>query len=388
MRNDNYIAGPRDYKTYGVTSTGEEHPWFFGYNHHVSQDTCRDDAVSTVPTESGQYFAPTIYSAHWYEMRSTDFSMDYEIYDLYSPYPKFRHKGQSASAFWPIPFNTAGCVNTSRPYKPDVPLYLLSEAESLALAEMKSRDFDVGVFLAELPETVEFLGGLVEAAFAMWQSIFGKQGSKRPSTRDLAKMWLAWQLAVKPLAYDIYDGAKRFVSNYDPPPFKKVSVSRLDPDFKELTMPPPAYYYTKDKSTLRRGVTVELLYRVGNPILYNLDSLGLINPASVLWERMPLSFVIDYFVNVGDFLSALTAPVGVDFVAGSRTTWVNNSYNVSYAPVSADNEPHGHWPNITGTLKAMSRTVYNDFPLPIPWGHIPGSATRWLNMIGLIRARY
>lgn len=46
--------------------------------------------------------------------------------------------------------------------------------------------------------------------------------------------------------------------------------------------------------------------------LDTLRRLGLLNPALVLWERKPLSFVFDWFLSVGNCLEAAGALVGVD----------------------------------------------------------------------------
>lgn len=50
---------------------------------------------------------------------------------------------------------------------------------------------------------------------------------------------------------------------------------------------------------------------VTNPNLFLANSLGLVNPASVLWELVPFSFLLDWFVNVGDFLTSMTDLWGV-----------------------------------------------------------------------------
>lgn len=46
---------------------------------------------------------------------------------------------------------------------------------------------------------------------------------------------------------------------------------------------------------------------VTNPLLFRADQLGLVNPAVVVWDIVPWSFVIDWFVNVSDFLGGFTA---------------------------------------------------------------------------------
>lgn len=49
-------------------------------------------------------------------------------------------------------------------------------------------------------------------------------------------------------------------------------------------------------------------------------ALGLTNPASVAWELVPFSFVVDWFAPVGDWLNALDATLGYSFLSGTRST--------------------------------------------------------------------
>lgn len=51
---------------------------------------------------------------------------------------------------------------------------------------------------------------------------------------------------------------------------------------------------------------------VKNPALNTLNQLGLANPLVVLWELVPFSFLIDYFINIGDSLKDLTLGLGLD----------------------------------------------------------------------------
>jgi hypothetical protein len=51
--------------------------------------------------------------------------------------------------------------------------------------------------------------------------------------------------------------------------------------------------------------------QINNPNLYLAQKLGLINPFATAWELMRWSFVVDYFVNVNQFVNSLTDQYGV-----------------------------------------------------------------------------
>jgi hypothetical protein len=52
--------------------------------------------------------------------------------------------------------------------------------------------------------------------------------------------------------------------------------------------------------------------KVTNPNLDLLQSLGLANPAEVIWELIPFSFLIDHVTGIGNFLSAFSDELGWD----------------------------------------------------------------------------
>lgn len=62
--------------------------------------------------------------------------------------------------------------------------------------------------------------------------------------------------------------------------------------------------------------TAQADYRCSDPTLAGLNALGILNPASVAWNLMPMSFVIDWFISVGSFLDGLSAPIGLTYGSG------------------------------------------------------------------------
>lgn len=79
--------------------------------------------------------------------------------------------------------------------------------------------------------------------------------------------------------------------------------------------------------------------KVTNPNLYLASNMGLTNPASIAWELVPFSFVVDWFWNVGDYIKSFSDMYGIEFeepwhAIGSRVTTVSNQRTraVSYGP--------------------------------------------------------
>jgi hypothetical protein len=70
------------------------------------------------------------------------------------------------------------------------------------------------------------------------------------------------------------------------------------------------------------GVRMGGLVAVENPNLAVANQMGFVNPLSVAWEAVPFSFVVDWFSNVGQCLSAMTDFWGYQLKEGYTSTRV------------------------------------------------------------------
>lgn len=79
---------------------------------------------------------------------------------------------------------------------------------------------------------------------------------------------------------------------------------------------------------IRKSLDPELVMNTGratfrgtvqNPNLATLNSYGLLNPALMLYQRLPYSFVVDWFVPIAPILGSLTAEAGLTHVTQTYT---------------------------------------------------------------------
>lgn len=103
--------------------------------------------------------------------------------------------------------------------------------------------------------------------------------------------------------------------------------------------------------------------RVTNPNAYLANQLGLVNPASILYEAIPYSFVLDWFSNVGQILAAATDFVGLEVTQAYNTT--SEEIKISGGDWSI-NEGDGRvfGGNLTGCKFSVHRGL--GIPDPIP----------------------
>lgn len=82
----------------------------------------------------------------------------------------------------------------------------------------------------------------------------------------------------------------------------------------EVHVPPPANFNSGYRALYSRSVRYGADVKVNNPNLWLANQLGFINPLTVAWELVPFSFVVDWFLPVGAFLSQGTDTLGLTLI--------------------------------------------------------------------------
>jgi hypothetical protein len=187
---------------------------------------------------------------------------------------------------------------------------------SLALNKLigkwKESDLDAGVSLAEGKESVELiiqrLNSIANAARSLQKGNLGgalrhlgpvpKPHKVRAQTKlnhkDPSSAFLELHLGWTPLVSDIYAAANL---NLQPITTKLITPWVRQKRGSTLTDPNHSRFI-KDEVKVRLVAAVE-----SQPTLA--ERLGLLNPATIAWERVPFSFVVDYFIPIGEAISNL-----------------------------------------------------------------------------------
>jgi hypothetical protein len=122
------------------------------------------------------------------------------------------------------------------------------------------------------------------------------------------------------------------------------------------------------------------------------SSTGISNPASVIWEKLPWSFVVDWFLPVGTFLNNLDYASGLEFHRGWISTKLVSSANATIADGKADSS--GVHQNYTGGSDSIhgesyEREVLGSFPaVPLPRLKNPLSLTHVANALSLLATAF
>ncbi len=76
----------------------------------------------------------------------------------------------------------------------------------------------------------------------------------------------------------------------------------------------------------RQSCLYQASVAINNPNLYLANALGFVNPATVAWELVPFSFVIDWFTNVSQFLASGTDMLGLTLSKPFTSEWFNGTW--------------------------------------------------------------
>jgi hypothetical protein len=119
------------------------------------------------------------------------------------------------------------------------------------------------------------------------------------------------------------------------------------------------------------------------------QALGLTNPLSIAYEVTPFSFLADWFIPIGDFLSILDATLGFAFLSGSYTTRRFRDFSCNFAPeyvVTDSGVKYFCSGNAGGWYSGMEliRTPYASSPIPGPRFKNPLSLGHMANGLSLL----
>nr|APG77232.1 hypothetical protein [Hubei levi-like virus 8] len=210
-------------------------------------------------------------------------------------------------------------------------------------------------------------------------------------TEAVANAWLELQYAIKPLLMDV-DGLVKALADYNYPKATGTATATATLRVNNTTWSGN----TAITETGTVSVRYVVYFQVDYPSMPNLASWGLTNPAALAWELIPFSFVFDWLIPIGDWLSALDATVGMSFSDGSKSvkrdlTRVSNTrskrviaeYPYTWGRASEVSETHD-----TSSFKETSvqRTKLLSFPaVKMPPYKNPASLVHLASSMALLR---
>lgn len=134
----------------------------------------------------------------------------------------------------------------------------------------------------------------------------------------LSGHWLEYWLGIAPTIADIEKSVEVLVREH--PQTQRIKVAAFqDYTYRSGSFGPrPWPPYINAQCNFMSGMYVQV--RVNNPNVFLATQLGLTNPVAIAWELVPLSFVVDWFYDVGGFLNSFDTFYGLEIVDGGTFT--------------------------------------------------------------------
>jgi hypothetical protein len=209
-------------------------------------------------------------------------------------------------------------------------------------SKLRQTDFQALVTMAEGPKTLALIAGTAQRLASAIKAVktadadrflkaLGIRGKHRArvnrdfsrnkkglqnqnSYKDaVANTWLEVQYGWKPLLSDVENGMEAWITLQEADDADFSIRARYSQDFSDSNV-------NDDSWTKRRGShEITGKFQVIDPTLRNLSGIGLTTLGSVVWEVIPYSFVVDWFLPIGSYIEALSALEGVRHITGSST---------------------------------------------------------------------
>jgi hypothetical protein len=216
------------------------------------------------------------------------------------------------------------------------------------LLKVKAQTVSLGVMLAEYRQTAmmfqQISGMLLDGFRAIKKGNFSnlpkwvKKGLRIRRPADLNRLlnapadtWMMYRYGITPLLNDIANLCSHVKGMETLPIYKTFRVRHSLYDHlveSRVYKSVPDRVVTKRKTVVRDVCTVQ--YDVG--ALKSISRTGLLNPVQLAWEVIPCSFVVDWFINVGDFLASFDALEGVKRYSFTRTTYSTVTMDWPFGP--------------------------------------------------------
>lgn len=205
-------------------------------------------------------------------------------------------------------------IQTIKSFKPTMPLRYIkfgvidSEVSSLiadVMEEVVSKlnsSYDPLTELAELRSSLELLHSMLKVAVNPISS-FRYAISSIKDPKKLGDLWMTYRYGIMPIVYSIHDileTMRRIKLVYHTErSFRKLNKSMNTAVGVEAQIFEVLEYNVRISGTgKQKPSSVEFLRLI--------DNLS-INPFKTAWELIPFSFVVDWFVNVGNYIDAQTS---------------------------------------------------------------------------------
>lgn len=274
-----------------------------------------------------------------------------------------------------------------------------NRALSKLYGSIRNADINLATTIGEGRETLDLLTGVYSKAALLNDDFYRakRQGKKaviagfRNPLQTVGGIVLLVNLAIKPLLADIEGLRKHALTEKIRDVEFQVSGRASAVDMKKIVRLLSGAEISETRNRSQR-IEYGLTYKITDLHAFENWRAGLTLRPTLAWELTTLSFLVDYFFKVGEYLELLEASFlnnGITFVHGYKTVTERDAWHAS----SIKNVPdvpqvwlrNGHNFTQSEVITKKTRTVLSSFPAPArPTVKIPKASTQLLNCAALL----
>jgi hypothetical protein len=279
------------------------------------------------------------------------------------------------------------------------------------LSNLSQQKVNIAQFIAEREQTASLIAssakkiaqsmmnlrrGRVVDAFTALVGDNRRFGGVRRVAGGVPEQWLALQYGWKPLLSDVYGACEElaaFSTGVKPDVYtvKASASTEYEAQYEvggDGDWIPPVRWVGKGSVSGKGAVSA----RIGSPTISALSSFGVVNPVQLAWELLPYSFVVDWFLPVGQFIQNCSAEDGLEFSHG----YISIKYDIKWnAKLTRTSYSSGSWTgSLSGadhraTVFGMTREALSAFP-QASWPSFkdPFSPTHVANALSLLATAF
>jgi hypothetical protein len=268
--------------------------------------------------------------------------------------------------------------------------------------KLKNQKIDLATELSQTMQTIRLVANaakrLADTFILLKKGNIVKAFKKLfPGTfKEVAQDRLAYVYGIKPLFSDIFGAMEHLAEFLQKAPQVK-SNGHAKESFTENVEFVSSIFKVRVETVSEIRVKYGSSFRVVNPLDRTLSQLGFTNPANVIWELVPFSFVVDWFIRIGDFLNLATATRGLELSQSYKTVFIKRTVkwkvailnsNLTADPIVYDwkssvGEANPDWASWTITQHYCRRETLSLPDVPVPSFKSPVSVDHALNAFAL-----
>jgi hypothetical protein len=198
-----------------------------------------------------------------------------------------------------------------------------------------------------------------------------ERGAGRSHTlkKTMTSAWLQTQYGIAPLLNDVFEAAQTLAHLTSVPLQQVYTVTSKKKGVVSVFIAPANYKLSASEGF--EAVKIKAIVREVNVV----QLLGLTDPLSVAWEKLPYSFVIDWFTPIGAFLAArgLAQALTGTFVTSRTVRWsANGAYLVGYKSFSGFDQYRSRYVSVSrsiSTTLSVPRPTIKPLEKMATWSH-------------------